>query len=438
MSAGICIMNKHAIAMAADSAVTIGEHAAIHNSVNKLFSISRVAPVGIIIYGNADFMSVPMEIIIKQYKKHLGDNTFDKLEDYKKSFIEFLEKNSDFLRLNINEHLYINSIFDSVFNIIRSEYNIFLQEQKTTTEDFDINNFSPFIIEILDKYIKKQTYNFSEHLYKEYKDSFFALIRNDNLLKGLSDNKIEELFKKTCFLLNSNSDLDSNNYLGFTIAGYGENEIYPSLFHLHFYGMIESKLKYKTVDNYSITENDPSKILPMAQKDVMQTFIFGTNKSFIDDLLNKIPQEIVKCVASIDVNLIAQDNREEISKKISQTVINIFNGLFKNVFNNYWAPLKKSTEFLPLDELTLLAETLISITSLRRKVINDPYFGTVGGPIDVAVISKGDGFIWAKRKHYFDKDLNPQYFYSHYNFSNKIENTVEKSDESLSDVQTQG
>ena len=32
MSAGICIMNKNAIALAADSAVTIGQHLAIHNS----------------------------------------------------------------------------------------------------------------------------------------------------------------------------------------------------------------------------------------------------------------------------------------------------------------------------------------------------------------------------------------------------------------------
>ena len=35
---------------------------------------------------------------------------------------------------------------------------------------------------------------------------------------------------------------------------------------------------------------------------------------------------------------------------------------------------------------------------------------TVGGPIDVAVISKGDGFIWIKRKHYFKAELNPQFF----------------------------
>lgn len=35
-----------------------------------------------------------------------------------------------------------------------------------------------------------------------------------------------------------------------------------------------------------------------------------------------------------------------------------------------------------------------------------PELETVGGPVDVAVISKGDGFIWLKRKHYFDDRLN--------------------------------
>ena len=33
---------------------------------------------------------------------------------------------------------------------------------------------------------------------------------------------------------------------------------------------------------------------------------------------------------------------------------------------------------------------------------------TVGGPIDVAVITKGDGFVWVKRKHYFEAEYNPR------------------------------
>ena len=57
---------------------------------------------------------------------------------------------------------------------------------------------------------------------------------------------------------------------------------------------------------------------------------------------------------------------------------------------------------------------MINITSLRRKVAIDNNIGTVGGPVDLAIISKGEGFIWLKRKHYFKSELNPQYIYSHY------------------------
>ena len=62
---------------------------------------------------------------------------------------------------------------------------------------------------------------------------------------------------------------------------------------------------------------------------------------------------------------------------------------------------------------------MINITSLRRKVAIDRNIGTVGGPIDVAIVSKGDCFIWLKRKHYFDRKYNPQYFYSHFDMREK-------------------
>lgn len=34
---------------------------------------------------------------------------------------------------------------------------------------------------------------------------------------------------------------------------------------------------------------------------------------------------------------------------------------------------------------------------------------SVGGPVDVALISKGDGFVWIERKHYFKPELNPRF-----------------------------
>ncbi len=53
-----------------------------------------------------------------------------------------------------------------------------------------------------------------------------------------------------------------------------------------------------------------------------------------------------------------------------------------------------------------MAETLVNLASFRQKVSMS--VETVGGPVDVAVISKGDGFVWIKRKNYFELDQNPR------------------------------
>ena len=67
---------------------------------------------------------------------------------------------------------------------------------------------------------------------------------------------------------------------------------------------------------------------------------------------------------------------------------------------------------LPKDELAAMAESLVRLTSFKRRVSVEAE--RVAEPIDVAVISKGDGFIWIKRKHYFQRELNPQFFANYY------------------------
>jgi hypothetical protein len=64
---------------------------------------------------------------------------------------------------------------------------------------------------------------------------------------------------------------------------------------------------------------------------------------------------------------------------------------------------------MPKQELASLAQELINLTSVKRKFSSETE--SVGGPIDVALISRTDGFVWVRRKHYFEPHLNPRYFY---------------------------
>ena len=77
-----------------------------------------------------------------------------------------------------------------------------------------------------------------------------------------------------------------------------------------------------------------------------------------------------------------------------------------------FGPILNVVSGLPRDELASMAEALVNLTSLKRRVT--PESETVGGPIDVAIITKGDGFIWIKRKHYFRIELNPQFRENYY------------------------
>lgn len=87
---------------------------------------------------------------------------------------------------------------------------------------------------------------------------------------------------------------------------------------------------------------------------------------------------------------------------------NSFEIFIDDIKRNNRKPILRSIQVLPKDELSNLAESLINLTSLKRKVQDG--LETVGGDVDVAIITKGDGFIWTKRKHYFKPELNPHYF----------------------------
>jgi hypothetical protein len=73
-------------------------------------------------------------------------------------------------------------------------------------------------------------------------------------------------------------------------------------------------------------------------------------------------------------------------------------------------------DYTPADHVAAMAESLVNLTSFKRRITSE--METVGGPIDVAVISKGDGFVWIKRKHYFEKDLNHGFFAKYYRREN--------------------
>ena len=421
MSAGICIMNKNAIALAADSAVTIGQHLAIHNSANKLFAVSKIAPVGVIIYSNAELMGVPMELIIKQYKSKLKNRVFPNLIDYVSDFLRFLVSESSLLHFPANENSYVKSVYTDLLSGLNGDYQLSIQRKINEVQrDLTEQELKEIQIEAV-----KATLLFVDQL-PAIPDlelcNYIRAIYNDEIKQYISaqfpwilEPLFSELVEKTCLVFDKN--FMRNGYVGLAFAGYGENNIFPQMLHLHISGIANNMVRYATVENISISEEQMSTITPLAQTDVMQTFLFGINDSFINDIAKELPNQIQIGVNGIADSFFAENKKQSVQQELSRITSNIIEQIVQKAQQQYLLPITQSVATLPIEELALLAESMINITSLRRKVALDNNIGTVGGPIDVAIISKCDGFIWLKRKHYFDRAYNPQYFYSHYMLS---------------------
>lgn len=210
------------------------------------------------------------------------------------------------------------------------------------------------------------------------------------------------------------------SFTGVVLSGFDEDRLFPIAYSFKIFYLYDGKFICDDLEDYDIVENNIDVIVEVfAQDDVIKTFLTGIDDetrfhivNFFNEINNNYTDELVNLIN-------ANNNIDENSKNEIFNEINTFNAKNKVLpikFNNFidevkgknLIPIFKSIGALPFDELSNLCESLIKVTSLKRKV--QPDLETVGGDVDVAIITKGDGFIWTKRKHYFNADLNPQFF----------------------------
>jgi hypothetical protein len=214
---------------------------------------------------------------------------------------------------------------------------------------------------------------------------------------------------------------------GVVIAGFGEKDIFPSLKSFLIEGIANNYLKYKEHKSDEINFQNGATIIPFAQSEMVYTFMEGVEPGYeiaIEEYLTQIfkeyPQVIVDNIEKLNDNE-KRDLKNKLKGISDEMLKKYIERLSSYRMNNYVAPVMDVVAMLPKDELAAMAESLVNLTSFKRRVSMEEE--TVGGPIDVAVISKGDGLIWIKRKHYFESGLNPQFFANYYR---EAENETEK------------
>lgn len=443
MTAEIAVMNKQAIALAADSAVTFHRQK-IFTSASKIFNLSKYQPIGIMIYGNSSLIEIPWETIIKVYRDHLGQETYKTVSEYSEHFFSFLIKNELLFPDSVQDFHVEFSIYNH-FRLIADEVNEIIRqisEQGDQIGDSDLRNITSRVIK--NHFEKWKDAKLSLSVYEGIKDVLRQKYRKTIIelkksvfeklpltrysSRHLTEIAIDLLIKFRTDILDPNTRFNES---GIVIAGFGTNDVFPSLESFSVEGKIGAYLKYRRNDSKCVKISFPdhtSQIMPFAQSEMVLTFMTGINPNYrdvidkdIEKLYTDYPQTLVDNIdhlSELDV-----DEKESIKNHLVEMGRMEFIKYKKTLLNHrqeeYVKPVMDVVDGLPKDELAAMAESLINLTSFKRRVSMQAE--TVGGPIDVAVISKGDGFVWIKRKHYFEGELNQHFFANYYKEPDKNE-----------------
>jgi len=416
MTAEVGVMNKLAVALAADSAVTIGTEK-VYTSADKLFHLSKHHPIGLMINGNAQFLGIPWDTIIKTYRHQLKNKSFPKVKDYANDFLKFISGNR-FLFNSKNQKVgiidIVNSLYLNIRDLIQVELDDEIEKKDGITEDEIALIVNEIIKKRLEKirerdYINRYTANtvrtirtsLRQDLIKVKKKIFGKLPMSASASRNLATIAVEMISRK--YLGPARS--------GLIFAGFGDKEFMPTLINYEIEEMMLNRPRAHITQEQIIDRDNSAAVIPFAQQEMVHSFMKGIDTELEDRFKNTTTNLFEGATSSILDTVIKSD--KVLGNKLKKTIDPEIGRLLKELFKHWedlvihrWYPVVSIVSSLPKDELAAMAESLVNITKFRRRI--SPETESVGGPIDVAVISKGDGFVWVKRKHYFDPLLNPR------------------------------
>ncbi|MBX7187688.1 MAG: hypothetical protein K1Y01_21275 [Vicinamibacteria bacterium] len=413
-------MNKRAVALAADSAMSIGNGGKTYNSSNKVFALSKVRPVGIMVYSAAEFMGVPWETIVKIYRASTeGALVHKTLEGYASAFFEFLRVGrSRGLFSEEDEKAVLDRALVTAVRRIPEMAEREMGRRMEAGEDVGaVRNDLPNILAKCadDLHDQVQTFRFLPGWGDKDVDEFS---KNQGA-------RVEEIWKKhlpahavppkliPCVVRAICCEIEDGLFSGVVIAGFGDADIFPKLVSKSLRGVQNGRLWEANEDRTAVTSQNQAEIRAYAQGEMVNTFMDGIDPqqtALLDTALEKVLCEDYPnlLVSKGPPDPALRDRVKQDLTALGQQALKTLQDQMENLRSQNARKITQAVAHLEKDDLASMARALVNLTSLKRRVTLD--IESVGGPIDVAVISKGDGFIWMDRKHYFEPHLNQQFF----------------------------
>lgn len=414
MTTEILMLNKDGVVVAADSAVTTGQkpHPRYSKTANKIFDLVHTGTVALTIFASAEIDRVPWQLAVKEFRKFNASNEqLEKLEDYPESLISFLEENKLLFPDEVIEGTLSAALLSAAVVVLNRakflnpqvvDVQLAMQERQNAWSSVSSQINASLNGAAFHPLLDGSELNDFTDCVAQFQAALVENVEGTLEYQSIDPTEWFELSKDV--LLKQPTDVLS--YTGLVFAGYGSSEIFPSYRHINVYGHVGKKLVWEHVSKYKIDHTNNAWIQPFAQSSMIDRFTDGFDASL---------RQIISDESQVMLNSVMTELRargvEVSDDHQAQVTTSVHAGFMKEWVQKNWNknfhPLTRVLNGLSIQEMGHLAESLLVLEELRERVTSPSE--SVGGPIDVVVVTKSEGLIWLKRKHYFNSDTNLRY-----------------------------
>lgn len=407
MTSEIAVMNQRAVALAADSAVTLidGGTVVVRNDQRKLYNLLEGRPVGVMFFGVADIMGHPWEHLIEHYQKKVKPKQFAHLHDYAASFTGMLDNLDEFFPTDRQRDDYkrlLASVYRYVFHLAQ-----YLRE---TGDDKlgDGEILSEAISRIWHDYQFRDDgsprpdlacfpQGFAARVASEHAAIVDELIAYGFAPFQLGQNSMQQLKDIAVFAVVK--DLFLEDVTGLVFAGFGTDDRYPVCVTYLLSSIVLGIVKRAPASTDVIDTEIRSKIRMFADSEVTHAFIrgidFGLERRVYGAMRMMLHAMVDQVVGAFPEAAAAR--REEVRKRFQDGLVPQYLDAFRGMIGDYQQqayinPVLRVLEIAARSELAETARELVSLNVFKKRIMAQKQ--TVGGAIDVAVISREGGFQW--------------------------------------------
>jgi len=289
VTAEIAILNKSAVALAADSAVTIqvagGQK--IYNTVNKLFTLSKFEPIGAMVYGSAEFMAVPWESIIKEHRRSLKNRRYKTLREYADGFLEWLASADLLFPPSTQEQIFranVSGYFQQLKTEVNKRVASLIEKHELVDDAVTRRVVHDLILEERQTFLRPPRLQIADVTFEQNFSSRHAQTIDEVRRSIFQDlplshedaaNLVEVLVAYYC------RDHFGTGASGLVIAGFGTDDVFPSLVHFAVESLLDAHLKWKEIETARIDHfTNNATIVPIAQREMVDTFLSGMDPTY--------------------------------------------------------------------------------------------------------------------------------------------------------------